>query len=492
VTVRGQNVNNVVARVEKTIAEHDLLVQGERVVVALSGGPDSVCLLHVLTQIAPQHELKLSALHVHHGLRESAEDDARYSEHLAADLGVEFCLRRVSVPEAVAETGESVQQAARRLRYQELERFAEKTGAQRIAVGHHRDDQAETVLLNFLRGSGLRGLRGKKPKHGRIIRPLLDVRRNEVEEYCAAEGLEPCLDPTNLKQDYLRNQLRHALLPHLKEEYNPNLSQHLAQLADIVAAEYSLLQQRTRQLAEKQLVETESGFRIELDTLKALELADQRRLTRFMYRRLLDDAAELGYTHVNSVLKLVREGEVHSHLELPEGVKAVRGYHTLELTLESCLLKGGADYRYILEVPGETNIEEIDATVRTTVKERAETPTELDMAHLVRGEYFDYNKIELPLVVRNRRPGDRFQPLGMEGSKKLKDFFIDEKVPRALREQLPIVLAGDTIIWVAGYRIGHSVRITPETTAVLTVELLDGEKFFNSGDHLAGPSERGL
>jgi tRNA(Ile)-lysidine synthase len=126
------------------------------------------------------------------------------------------------------------------------------------------------------------------------------------------------------------------------------------------------------------------------------------------------------------------------------------------------------------------------------VKERAETPTELDMDHLVRGEYFDYNKIELPLVVRNRRPGDRFQPLGMEGSKKLKDFFIDEKVPRALREQLPIVLAGDTIIWVAGYRIGHSVRITPETTAVLTVELLDGEKFFNSGDHLAGPSERGL
>jgi len=465
----------IIQQVLSTIERHQLLTQGDRVVVALSGGPDSVCLLHVLGRIREKYGLDLRALHVHHGLRPSADGDAEYSRELAQSLGVPVAVSRVLVKEAMAQTGESVQEAARRLRYAELESFADEVGARRIAVGHHRDDNAETVLLNLLRGTGLRGLRGILPRHGRVVRPLLELKRKQIEAYCERHDLRPRTDPTNFKEDYLRNQVRLSLIPLLEHEYNAGVVDHLLRLADIVREEYILLEDRTEELLDKHGCELESGWSIDLEKLLSLPTADQRRIVRTMYWRALDSDAELGYTHVNLVLELAEQSQVHKYLELPGEVYAVKTYANLQVRRDLKDTQTQGTWEYEIPVPGEAFIKEIGATVRTSLSEMSEASFEPRSDCLVRREHFDYNEIELPLKVRNRRPGDHFQPLGMHGTKKIKDFFMDEKVPRSLREQIPIVVTGDRIIWVAGYRISDVARITPSTSTVLTIEI-DGLK----------------
>jgi len=469
---------DLLEKVKETIQRYRLFTPGDRVLVALSGGPDSVCLLHLLVRLQATWQLDLHAVHVHHGLRASADEDAAFCQRLAQQLAIPFTLCRVDVPAAVAATGESVQEAARRLRYQELEAAAAQLGAGCVAVGHHRNDQAETVLMNLLRGAGLRGLRGMLPRQGLVVRPLLDIARADIEAYCREQGLEPLRDPSNEQLTYLRNRIRHELLPLLAREYNPQIVDHLVHLADIVREEYALLATRTAELLNQHAQPADNGWELALPGLLGLTKADQRRLVRGLYRRLLEPEGELGYGHVQAVLDLASEGKVHSRLELPGEVVVSKTYHALTFQRRGRprdAEAGAVRYEYQLPVPGAVYIKEMDVTLSTSVYERAPASTTVETSCLVQRAYFDYNKLELPLTVRNRRPGDRFQPMGMQGTKKIKDFFIDEKVPQHLRERIPIVLTGETILWVAGYRVSEAARITPETRQVLEITMVKGK-----------------
>lgn len=455
-------------RVRRALGKHALVEGGSRVVVALSGGPDSVALAHVLAELAQTGELALAGLaHFNHRLRDTAARDEGFCRDVAARIGLPIDIEAADVRALAAERRTSIEDAAREARYAFLERAADRLGADRIAVGHTRDDQAETFLLRVLRGAGPRGLAGIHPRIGRVIRPFIDTTRAEVLDYLAARALPSCDDETNRDLANPRNRIRHELLPYLHRHLSPDVVSVLAREAAIARDDAEYLERAAIDAEGACVAEGDRGLELQAERLGRLHAAVARRVVR---RALLRAACDrfVSFDHVDLVMDLVRRG-ARGGLDLP-GLRA-------EWIEGRIVLSPAADRQppppavsglaRTLPVPGEVVLVELGCAVAAERGVADEAVLDRQSARALEVA-IDAGAVVEPLAVRTRRPGDALHPLGLGGRKKLQDLFVDKKIDRVQRETVPLVVdARNQIVWVVGLTIDEAVRVPSPGRAVI-------------------------
>jgi tRNA(Ile)-lysidine synthase len=451
------------------IKTNRLVCPGDTIILAVSGGPDSFCLLHLFNRLAVWFNLKLVVAHLNHQLRPEADEEEAGVADLASKLGLDFESEAVDIRSYKKAERLSEEAAGRKARYRFFAEIARKHSAKAVALGHHRDDQAETVLLNILRGCSVDGLAGMRPLSSyrgiRLIRPLLPFRRSEIEAYCLEKELHFFTDSSNLEQNYRRNRLRLDLMPHLAENYNPQIVEALAGLGELAAADRRFLGMLACRAAKTMVRRGNSRVTIDLDAFSGLAEALRGRVL-LLAVNCLNPGKEISRRHVKQLLKLADCHKSGQFLSLPGGIKAYRHRGRL-IMVEKNDPKNDDFVVTKLKVPGKTLLpgrRELVAWIRA--KDDLTWPPPRYRA------YLDYDNLPTgTLLVRKRIPGDRFFPQGAAGSKKLKDFLIDHKIDRRARDWLPLVTVGDEIVWVAGLRIAHPYRVTERTNQVLVLEL---------------------
>lgn len=483
---------SLVEQVRQMIERYELLPRGKPVVIGVSGGPDSLCLLHVLRRLAGDYGLALHVAHLNHQIRGAdADADATFVADLAAEWGLPCTVAARDVPALARQHKLAIEEAARQARYTFLAEVAGQMGSRTVAVGHNADDQAETVLMHFLRGAGLAGLRGMLPKaplsvyrllEGQtgaalsLVRPLLETPRTEVEAYCAEHGLRPRFDRSNLDTTYFRNRLRHELIPYL-ETYRSNVREVICRTAQVAADDYALLREVLEGAwARVTRVADEQAIVFDLAGWRALPLSLQRATLREAVHRLRRNLRNINFCHIEDAATVAREKGTGAMASLPQGVRLTVGYETL--------MVAGEDYRPVpsdwpvllveslpLAVPGLTPL---PGPAGWHVEAQWLAPDELPPAWVTNPDpwqaFLDGEAARGGLVLRRRRPGDRFQPQGMSGrSKSLSDFLINVKVPAVWRDWVPLVVSGEgeQILWVAGWRVDERARVTLQTERVL-------------------------
>ncbi|NPV71025.1 MAG: tRNA lysidine(34) synthetase TilS [Firmicutes bacterium] len=454
---------------------------------AVSGGPDSVALLLSLMELRDDLGFSLAACHLDHGFRgEESRRDAEFVASLCSGLGVECVVSHVDVPRLMNEWGAGAEEAGRRARYRFYEETAASTGSQRVALGHTLDDQAETVLMRMIRGSGIEGLAGIPPVRGMYFRPLLNVTRVEIEEYCATRGISPRIDRTNLEPLYFRNQVRLQVIPSL-ERWNPRLKEVLAGTAEILREDDLYLESAARGASEALAERDAGGVRIDRRGFLELQRSIQRRVLRMAARdavlggaataapeaSCIDAHDPLGFGHVEAVIGMIESGRAGASLDLPGGLVARLDRNALRLTRSPGGTSAGLRSPVPLRVPGVTHLTDLRMSIAAEIIPVAEAGPRVEANDDPLKAYLDYALVEGPLTVRSRADGDFFYPLGLKGGKKVGDFMTSLKVPLAERDSVPIVLSGDQIAWVGGYRIDERFKVTPATTTVLVLTILE-------------------
>jgi tRNA(Ile)-lysidine synthase len=492
-----------------TIRKFEMLQRGGRVLAAVSGGSDSVALLHLLRELAAGGELVVAGVaHVNHGLRVAADADEEFCRQIAQDLALPFHVERYDVREVARELHTSVEDAGRRVRYQFFARIADEVGADAVATGHTRDDQAETFLLRLIRGAGLRGLSAIRPKAGIVIRPLLEVDRRELRRWLAERRIAFREDETNEDRSFARNRVRHELIPNLQRDFSPAVVDVLAREAAIAREDDDCLERQAIDLASSLVLISEAGGKVRLRSepgkveidvpgLLATHPALAFRVARLALSALAPRRF-VGFDHVERVLTLARQSE-GANVSLP-GQHATRRADKIVLRPTETAPFSNS-FRIPLSIPGEVVLEaqgwavsafsgpgETDPTDRTSgwhipgkhrklagkgrnlpgrqvTETGAKEPSRLDpLTAFVRAD-----RPVLPLAVRSRRPGDRFRPFGLGGrGKKLQDFLVDRKVPREERDSLPLVVDGDDrIVWIVGQSVAEDFRVTEPLQGVI-------------------------
>ena len=459
-------------RIYQFIATHQLLTKGDVVLVAVSGGPDSIALLHILYTLREQLGISLHGAHLDHMFRGlESQKDAQYVQQFCASLDIPCTAESIDVSSYGKEHRLSNQVAAREVRYHFLNRVAEKYQAQKIALGHHADDQAETILLNLMRGTGVGGLGGIAPlRDHRYVRPLLAVRRKEIEQYCQNHDLNYRIDSSNKKTVYMRNKVRLELLPHLEEHYNPEIVLSLGRLAELSREENQYIEgQASKKFEHLANFNGTDMLELPLGEFNNQPLALRRRLVRMVWQKLIGTAMDLSYHHVQTVLdqcKKLGTGRV----ELPAGLRCKIAYGKIIFTLNEKPRHSKQPLAtcYALPAPGDLLVPELGITIKTQIYNRSQLKENAN-AMPANQAVFDFTKITDQLSVRTRRPGDRFTPQGAGGTVKLKKFLIDQKVPQGERASIPLICSGDKIIWVSGLRIGEYWKVTAQTETILHI-----------------------
>ena len=433
--------------------KYHMFEERSRVIAAVSGGADSVCLLSLLIECREKLCVHVSALHVHHGLRgEEADRDARFVQELCSRLGVPCQVVWADAAGYAKAEGLSLEEAGREIRYRAFEEEADRIGADRIAVAHHSGDNAETILHNLMRGSGLKGMGGIPPVRGRIVRPLLCFTREEILSYLEERGISYCTDSTNLANDYTRNKLRNQVLPMVKNLINPRAEENINHAGLLIAqADEYLSNQAKLWLKRYGVFETErSGVALDafLDQPPILRSYAVMHLIGGMSSSLKDITSR----HIEQVCGLALK-DVGSRADLPYGLLARRDYLTLWIESKK------RDISVDIELP------KLNITVFPYEKSR-EIPKNRYT------KWFDYDRIKGTVSVRMRRTGDYITIPG--GRKTVKSYMIDEKIPREERDRIPLLADGDHIIWIIGYRISEYYKVTEDTKKVLQVQLDGG------------------
>ncbi len=501
--------------------------RGDGVLAAVSGGADSVCLLLLLNGMAAELGIRVFAFHMNHGIRgEEADRDEQFVGELCKQLEIPLTVAHEKVETYAEEHGLSGEEAGRILRYRHLEETAERYQCAKIAVAHHEDDDAETVLLNLFRGSGLAGLSGIRPERGKIIRPLLCVSRKEIEEYLKEQGFSWCEDSTNRENDYTRNKIRNELLPWVKENINSRAAEHILAVSELAAQADVYFEMEAERILEESCSKRreeakqptsqnageadgkESGTgqdsnvaenAMKMYTKISTNLFDSQPeiLKTYIIRRMVLNAAgkakDITERHIRAVMKLTGPGGGYS-VNLPYGLQAVRGYETLKIVqvqerrsaVESSDpgQKWKNEGSFEKEIRLRTDLDETfrvgPASIRLHAIPRKKEP---EIPKNQYTKWFDYDKINVGLSIRYRKNGD-YLTLSGGGKKKLRRFMIDEKIPEDERDRIPVLADGDHVLWVIGYRISDYYKITDETEHILEAEVNlpdGGEKPENGG-----------
>jgi tRNA(Ile)-lysidine synthase len=433
-------------RFRETIRQYGLVHPGERIIVGVSGGPDSVCLLFLMGELAPLLDLSIGVAHLNHGLRgNEAREDQIFVKSLAQQLGFPFYTETVNVGSFAKEKGLSKQVAGRHLRYQFFERIAEEIKAHRIAVGHTLDDQTETLLMRLLRGTGSDGFQGIPiVRNGTIIRPLLMVTRREIEAYLKEKNIFFREDSSNQESYYFRNRVRKELIPFLMNRFNPNFQETLHREAFILCQEGDYLEKEARGVFKQCSVRGEGEIRFEGQYLLTLHPGLRWRVFRMAIRRLASSEKEIEFKHIAAMDQLLR-GPGMGGLHLPNGLRIEKEQGFLVVLMKESTQS--FPWNFPLVVPGVMDIDFVPVKVFSQITDdQVETHSETVAV-------FDWEKIPHPLEVRNWQKGDFFYPKGLGGKKKLQDFFVDLKIPRSQRSKIPLLASPKGILWIMGLRL---------------------------------------
>ena len=472
-----------VRQMHRFISQHKMIENGETVLVAVSGGADSLALLYGLHALRTQLSCKLHVVHLNHCLRPDADADAEFVQQHAAHLELPCTIQRVEVPHLAKQWKLSVETAGRKARYQFYESVCTEVSATKVALGHHQDDTAETVLMNLIRGSGATGLKGIPPVRDiKFIRPLTGSTRQNIETFLTSINIVPRYDVTNTDTNYLRNRIRGELIPQLARDYNPNIKIGLSRTADVLGAESEYLDTAAREAFETCRIQGQhKNIVLNRQKFRQYHIALQRRMLRQSVSEMLGDVSDLYFAHCEAMLNLVEGDAPNTVLALPNDLRFRRAYQ--QLIIERKPIETG-NFAYPVVTVGKTSIEVLNTEITAELDDVESRGTPV----LPDGKFeaiFDYEKLRkvfakpsseiVPLTVRNRRQGDRFQPYGMQGTKKIKDFFIDAKVPRYERDSIPLLVCGDQILWIIGYTTSDVFKIESDTRQYLYLRYASNE-----------------
>ncbi|MFQ5646684.1 MAG: tRNA lysidine(34) synthetase TilS [bacterium] len=462
----------ILKKVKATINKYSMFSPGDRVLVATSGGPDSVSLLHILLSLREELEISLLVIaHVEHGLRgEESAADAGFVADLAQSLGIPYVEKKLDLKGSDRIKGLSLQTAARKLRYRFFFEQKECRGADKIALAHTASDQEETVLMRFLTGSGSRGLAGIPPvRNDGVVRPLIEITKPEIIEYLKDKQISFRVDQSNSQTAYLRNRLRIELIPHLRTDYQPALTKRLTSLANILREEDFFLNEQVENCWRE--LEIQTGFRekklvIPLLIFNAWHPAIKRRIIRKAIFLIKGDLVNIEYVHVEKILSLCQSAYGERAVSLPAGLYIAISYQNLIISR-----RGGREDKtdpLTLEIPGKAALPGLGLEITAA----AVSPSQVQYGNPMTA-YFDRDKIgNLPLRIRFRETGDRFQPLGFGNCKLLSRCLIDWKAPRGKRDRIPLVASSKGILWVSGYRNCDWAKVTERTQHIIRLELL--------------------
>ncbi|MBI5177969.1 MAG: tRNA lysidine(34) synthetase TilS [Nitrospinae bacterium] len=456
----------ILQKIRGAIRRHAMLSPGERVCVAVSGGPDSTALLLLLHDLKDELGVTLSVCHVNHRLRGYASDeDERFVKELAGRLSLPCETAAVDVTKYAALTGSGVQAAARELRYGAFRTLAAHLKADKVATAHTADDSAETLLINLLRGAGPQGLSGIPPvREGFFIRPLIETRKEELLRWLKQKGQPWRTDASNAEAKYARNRVRQSLLPIMEKEFNPSAREALARAAEILGDTHDFIRHEAEKSYDALFSPSEDGVVADRAAFALLHPALQRELVRTAVLRVRKTLAGISFAHFEEIRHLALSG-IGGEITL-KGLTVGTAHG--KLYFSPTPFTAVQQFSYPLKVPGTTDIPEANCTV---TGEMADAPPAQFDPHC-EAVYLDAAAIPPTAVLRNRRDGDHFHPLGAPGGRKLKRFFIDEKVPRWERDRIVLLADGNEVLWVAGQRVSEKVKITPATNCILCVKLI--------------------
>ncbi len=485
---------DLLARFQNELESLALFQQGEAVVLGVSGGPDSLAMCHLFLRLREALGIELYALHLDHQIRgQESEADARFVSSLATGWGLPCYIARLDVPRIAKERKLSLEEAARRARYTLLGQEALRLGTRVVCVAHNADDQAETVLMHLLRGSGMAGLRGMLPvtplsdyhllepverlgEEGGtplLVRPLLHIPRQDIEAYCAAQGLKPRFDRSNLDTTYFRNRLRHEAIP-LLEALNPNLRKVLTRTASVLASDYEILEAQVEAIWRRiVLEETNSRVRLSLASWRELPLSLQRATIRRATWRLRRSLRDVSFEQVRGAVEVAQDGETGAQATLPARLELRVGYGDLLIAPvdqdspppDWPLLEPGT----LLEIPVPGQVDLPETTWRFSLSPYEGPRSGAAWEALLAEPWatpLSADALSSTLALRTRQRGDRFRPQGVGGRQKLSAFMVNVKIPAAWREHIPLLIAGHAIAWVCGWRVDERFLVRPGTRQV--------------------------
>lgn len=443
----------------KTIRRHKLIEKGDTIIVGASGGPDSQFLIYMLESIKKEIDFDIVLAHLNHLHRKEAANDENLVRDTAQSLDLKFFSEAKSMDELAKKEKISSEDAGRRLRYDFFNRLAEKFPSSKIAVAHNKDDQAETILMRIIRGTGLDGLKAMDYRSGNIIRPILDVKKKDILKYLDNKKIPYAIDHTNFEADYTRNKIRLEVIPVL-EKINPKFIDQAFRLSDLAKDDLIIIDDTIGQIFDKICDESSKTIKFNKAEFEKLKKPYQNRLLRLAIDKLKGSIKDISKDNIDEFLSLTG---------LDNGKEIIK---------DDLRFRKSYDY-YILEEAGEIKNESVydlyaedvidfDGKIIKSSIINSKTYTR-DRSKA----YFDYDKLKFPLKVRTRRNGDKFIPLGSKSPKKLKDFFIDQKIDRLERDKVPIILSDDKIIWLTNLRMGEEFKVTDLTSKILQIEVYD-------------------
>jgi tRNA(Ile)-lysidine synthase len=490
----------VIRTMERFIRRHSLMERGDTLLVAVSGGPDSTALLHILHQLSAKWEWKLTAAHLNHQFRgEESDLEAQLVARFCAELNIPCELGTVDMPDIIRHTGDNAQNAAREQRYAFLTQKAMETGANRLVTAHHADDQAETILMRIVRGTGPSGLTGIPLRRSlndlELVRPLLRIYKSELVRYCTERKLTYAEDSSNRSRKYTRNRIRLDVMPALTA-FNPQLAESLNRLADLMVEEDDFIDKEARRAWPLLVTGNENGCAFSRNAFTALHIALQRRLIQLILSYVCAEADASDFNRIERIREMIgQDAPPSAVIHLQEGAALRRDYDQITIVRHSLTdstsvvetdLNGILDRSHIL---GQVAVRWAGAMTFSAQPwaghgqsgdlltfAAEETHVEARPRPSYLEAFFDFDHVHFPLTIRKRREGDRMQPLGLNGSKKVKDMFIDKKVPQWLREQTPIIEdASGHIIWIPGLGRSKHALLAPDTSQVMTIRFIPNE-----------------
>jgi len=477
----------MIGKIYDYINENNLIENGDRILIGVSGGADSVCLVHVLAELYKDTDIKLFVVHVHHGIRDiEADNDKAFVEELCDKLGIPFCAYRYDVKTVAKKEGLSEEEAGRKVRYEAFFDASVRNKCNKVAIAHNKNDNAETILLNLFRGSGIKGLTGIKPKIAlktdtgiiTIIRPLLFVTREEIEAYLRERNISYQTDSTNLQNIYTRNKIRNVILDFAAKEVNNNVIEHITNAGAHLCEVYDFLEKFIEERYRDIVRENQDYYEYDINELGREEPVIQKGIVLKILGKLAGNLKDIEARHVEDVLALGNK-QVGKVLHLPYGIMAIKNYGIISIGNRSVLdnimqnkkIMDEAD----LDIPGKTYLEQSGLCIETEIIENKNYKLFPKNSCM---KWFDYDKIVNTLKIRTRKAGDFLQINSQGGRKKIKDYFIDMKIPKEERDQILLIADGSHILWILGYgdRISENYKVTDQTKRILSIKIIDAKE----------------
>ena len=468
-------------RIEKFIQKYHMLTCGDKVIAGVSGGADSVCLFLMLLELRKKIEFDLIAVHVHHGLRgEAADQDQRFVEALCEQHRIPLEIFRVNLESIAKKRKQSLEEAGRMVRREAFDSVCQKYGGNKIALAHHQNDNAETLLWNLSRGTGLDGLGGIRPVNGKFIRPLLCMNRKEIEEYLAKRKQSYCIDETNAGTDYTRNKLRHLVLPILEEQVNSAAVRHMNETMEQIWELQEYMQEQVEaayQECVQEHFEKACWIQIQQKSFETFPELIKKMVIRKGMEQVGGKKRDLSHKHVDVMMELMNK-QVGRTLDLPYEMHAKRNYEGIRLEKQRTYSFGEEKKAEIMQecmselnIPGETILADRNLKLRCKILEKPKNLSIKDIPQKIYTKWFDYGIIKSSLYIRTRQAGDTIVIDEKGHQKKLKNWFVDEKIPKEVRDSQLLLAENNEILWVLGHRMSQAYQVKQSTKWILQIEV---------------------